>query len=137
MKDFINRCDEYHSNLGERVVLLFSAKVKTKFIKKIVCVGDEVLVATGLLGRGHPWTIRKCTIADLGTVTCRIYDSERFIGRSKGNDWIRYELILDIFRAGRLMDIPKHPDIKDQFDFRDYAYAKWADMPEKMPPTMK
>lgn len=78
-------------------------KLDSEFIRlaaepcqKLATVGDRVLVAGGLIGRGHAWVRLEGLVLETADTACRV----RFVGREfKGEPdetWVHNVLITDV-----------------------------------------
>ena len=63
---------------------------------KLLRVGDTVLVAAGLLGRGHPWIRKDCIVKEVSDLSVKVYRKES--PSYEWEEWIDPVLIVDVIK---------------------------------------
>ena len=61
---------------------------------KVSSIGDRVIVATGLLGKGHIWARTECTVIETGDTSVKVRFTGDYINRDD-EMWIHPLLITD------------------------------------------
>lgn len=56
-------------------------------------VGDKVLVAVGLLGRGYVWKRKECEVVEISQVSIKVKSDEKY---NEWEEWIDPVLITDV-----------------------------------------
>lgn len=69
-------------------------------------VGDTVVVAAGLIGRGFDWVRKQALVVAVGETSVKVRFSERRIGGGADEEWISPVLITDVLPRGPGEDRP-------------------------------
>lgn len=93
MWEWLTRLDREHETREAEFMRLLADSPKR------VLVGDRVVVAAGLTGRGYNWVRVEAEVLEVGDVSVKV----RFLGREAlvgkpDEDWIHSALITDILR---------------------------------------
>jgi len=62
------------------------------YLKPDIKVGDRVIVAAGLLGRGHLWIRKVCTVLEVAETSCQVKYSQE---NDNWTEWIDLVLVVD------------------------------------------
>ena len=96
MFNYFNGVNESHRKMGEEYNRLVAER-----IPPVVRVGDRVIVAVGLISRGHLWVRRVCTVLEVAENSCHVRCDQAYQG---WDEWIDNNLITDVLPKGELVE---------------------------------
>jgi hypothetical protein len=85
----------YHEKLDNAY-----ARLAANLVRPEIKVGDRVVVAAGLLCRGHIWVRRICTVLEVAENTVHVRCDSDW---GKWEEWIEYILITDVLPKGEIV----------------------------------
>ena len=91
IEGFFRRSDEHRNNMEEEYRRLLGDPCL-----KQPRVGDRVIVAAGLLGRGHLWVRLEAVVLEVASSAYRVRFSGRAYNGKEEEDWVVHGLITDV-----------------------------------------
>ena len=85
----MDRADKYKDRLYEEL-----SRLNAEPCMKPMKVGDHVLVAVGLIGRGHPWERRECVVLEVSDTAVKIR-CPNDLGK-RWTEWVLNTLVTDV-----------------------------------------
>lgn len=67
-----------------------------------VSLGDRVVVAAGLIGRGHRWVRKEAKVVEVGDTSVRVRFSEARWNGEPDEEWLHPSLVIDILPSAPL-----------------------------------
>lgn len=91
----INRIDKKHDKMYEEVNRLMADPPK-----EMPIVGDRVIVAIGLLSRGHLWLKAEAVVKEVGENSVKV-ECDQYQDKQPWTEWIHPALITDNLKASK------------------------------------
>ncbi len=77
------------------------ARLRGGGIVKDVIVGDRVIVAVGLLGRGFTWIRTECKVLEVNDTSCLVRHTDKDYKHNNWEEWIDRYLITDVLERSK------------------------------------